>query len=200
MGHYSRVIPAGYTDTLLFGDNRIVDERLAQYYDKLSLITRGDLWDSKRLSAIWNMTWGSYGDPKEYGDYADPRSDYGHPAPSHFRMDDLAPGDSVPPDVRVQGLFELRHGGIQFHIGRITHASSIEVTLVPIRQYDFMYSNKDQVLANRRIAPPKIPGAGSITEVIEVPPEAASRGYDAFTVYPMVNDGSQKIGHPRLIE
>lgn len=73
-GHYTRVIPAGYLDTLLHGDNRIVDERLARYYDKLSLITRGDLWDMKRLSAIWNMTWGRYGDPKDYGDYAEPLS------------------------------------------------------------------------------------------------------------------------------
>lgn len=60
IGHYPRRIPLGYFETLVTGENRIHDRDLAAYYDVLALITRGDLWDRRRLAAIWKMNTGSY--------------------------------------------------------------------------------------------------------------------------------------------
>jgi arabinofuranosyltransferase len=59
IGHFERIIPEGYIETLLSGRNEIVDRNLASYYDKLTLITRGELFDGQRLRAIWNMNIGS---------------------------------------------------------------------------------------------------------------------------------------------
>jgi len=47
-------------ETLKTGQNKIKDMRLAQYYDKLSLITRGRLFDTKRIKEIWNINSGKY--------------------------------------------------------------------------------------------------------------------------------------------
>ena len=60
IGHFERLLPAGYIETLLSGQNRICEPNLAQYYDKLRLITRGRLLSSARLDAIWRMNTGQY--------------------------------------------------------------------------------------------------------------------------------------------
>jgi arabinofuranosyltransferase len=59
-GHYPRVIPDGYLETLRDGENRIADEHLAAYYDALSLALRGPLFSGERLRAIWGLNSGAY--------------------------------------------------------------------------------------------------------------------------------------------
>lgn len=61
VGHYNRIVPAGYIETVYYGENMIEDENLAKYYDKLTIIQRSDdlfAWD--RLKEIWNMNTGKY--------------------------------------------------------------------------------------------------------------------------------------------
>jgi arabinofuranosyltransferase len=60
IGHFGRLMPDGYRETLETGENRIVDRNLALYYDKLALIIRGDLFDGDRLHAIWQINVGAY--------------------------------------------------------------------------------------------------------------------------------------------
>jgi len=59
-GHLSRTLPSGYFETIQSGENMIEDECLAEYYDKLSIITRGNLFDGNRIQEIWNMNTGKY--------------------------------------------------------------------------------------------------------------------------------------------
>ncbi|MFN2282792.1 MAG: hypothetical protein ACK2UQ_00095, partial [Anaerolineae bacterium] len=60
IGHFGRLMPDGYWETLETGENRIVDPNLALYYDKLTLVIRGDLFDANRLRAIWQINVGAY--------------------------------------------------------------------------------------------------------------------------------------------
>jgi arabinofuranosyltransferase len=62
IGHFYREIPAGYLESLPDRENRIVDPRLADFYDRLRLITRGNLYDPLRLQAILKMNLGYYDD------------------------------------------------------------------------------------------------------------------------------------------
>jgi len=59
-GHFKRTLPLGYFETIQSGENVIEDECLAKYYDKLSIITRGDLFDANRIQEIWKMNTGQY--------------------------------------------------------------------------------------------------------------------------------------------
>jgi arabinofuranosyltransferase len=61
IGHFWREIPEGYVETLASGHNEIRDLRLAAYYDKLRLVTRGKLWDGARIRAIWDLNVGAAG-------------------------------------------------------------------------------------------------------------------------------------------
>ncbi len=62
VGHYTRVIPSRYIETVRSGKNTLQPAGLAEYYDHLALIIRGDLWSWERLAAIWNMNLGRYND------------------------------------------------------------------------------------------------------------------------------------------
>jgi len=55
-----RDIPEGYLESLASGENEILDPVLAQYYDKLSFVIRGELFDWNRLIEIWNLNTGKY--------------------------------------------------------------------------------------------------------------------------------------------
>lgn len=60
IGHFGRLMPDGYRETLETGENRIVDPNLAIYYDKLALVIRDDLFDSERLREVWKLNVGAY--------------------------------------------------------------------------------------------------------------------------------------------
>ena len=59
VGHFTRVLPDGYLETLTSGQNKIADRNLAATYDRLSLITRGGLLDRNRLIEIWKINVGN---------------------------------------------------------------------------------------------------------------------------------------------
>jgi arabinofuranosyltransferase len=60
IGHFLRIIPEGYVETLATGRNRIRDPDLAYFYDRIALITRGRLWDGERWRAIVALNLGRY--------------------------------------------------------------------------------------------------------------------------------------------
>lgn len=55
VGHFRRVLPAGYLKTMVTGKNEIRDPDVAALYDRLTLVTRGPLWSWKRLVEIVRM-------------------------------------------------------------------------------------------------------------------------------------------------
>ena len=60
IGHFHHIIPDGYEDTLSSGMNQIQDAGIASYYDKLSVVVQGPLWNWDRLLEIWNLNTGKY--------------------------------------------------------------------------------------------------------------------------------------------
>lgn len=60
VGHMTRTIPAGYEETLAKGVNLIEDPSLHEYYDKLLLIMKGDLFDHERIQTIIDLNSGKY--------------------------------------------------------------------------------------------------------------------------------------------
>lgn len=50
----------GYRETLIGGNNVIEDPDIALYYDKIRLITRGDIWSWERFKTIAKMNLGHY--------------------------------------------------------------------------------------------------------------------------------------------
>ncbi len=61
IGHFARIIPPGYLESLHAGQNRFQDPKLAALYDQVVLVTRGPLFSWARFKAIWAMNTGNPG-------------------------------------------------------------------------------------------------------------------------------------------
>ncbi len=60
IGHFDRILPAGYLETYLYGFNLIEDPNLAIFYDKLQIVISGELFTMQRWREIWRMNTGYY--------------------------------------------------------------------------------------------------------------------------------------------
>lgn len=60
IGHFKRKIPVGYPETLRDYTSKIADPDLALYYEKLSYVISGPLWELDRLREIWMFNTGQY--------------------------------------------------------------------------------------------------------------------------------------------
>lgn len=67
-GHYVRDIPAGLFESIDSGENRIVNDSLAKYYDLLRKVVRGDVFAPGRFEHILKFNIGAYEEliPEEY--------------------------------------------------------------------------------------------------------------------------------------
>jgi len=54
-GHYLRIIPEGYEESLATRDNVLRDPVVAELYDAIEIVTRGELWSWERLRNIWTL-------------------------------------------------------------------------------------------------------------------------------------------------
>ncbi|NBO19556.1 MAG: hypothetical protein EBV03_10105, partial [Proteobacteria bacterium] len=60
IGHFERYIPRGYIRARRKDDSSGMQSDLRQYYEKLRLVTSGDLFAPKRLRTIWGFMTGEY--------------------------------------------------------------------------------------------------------------------------------------------
>lgn len=60
VGHNHRMIPEGYRESLATMTNQIKNESLKEYYDKILLIVRGELFSAERIKTIIDMNLGKY--------------------------------------------------------------------------------------------------------------------------------------------
>ena len=59
-GHFFKPEIPGYRETLISGVNKIQDLDIAEYYDKLRIITRDEIWSWERMKTIAYMNFGKY--------------------------------------------------------------------------------------------------------------------------------------------
>lgn len=60
VGHNHRMVPEGYRESLATMTNQIKNESLREYYDKLLIIVRGELFSAERIRTIIDMNLGKY--------------------------------------------------------------------------------------------------------------------------------------------
>ena len=60
IGHAEREVPSGYYDTISSGENKIENQFLHSYYDKLLSIMKDPLFARDRIKTIWALNRGEY--------------------------------------------------------------------------------------------------------------------------------------------
>jgi arabinofuranosyltransferase len=192
IGHFGRIVPAGYKRTILTGQNHINDPDLAEYYDKLEFITRGDIFDLTRIGECIKFNLGWYDHLVEQ---------YLSPHLVKVHLEDI----SEPRQEGIIGVFANNHifyqEGLEIDLGRVYHAPQFELC----RDHN-QGQRLEFVLAGQKIASGLIPAVpvspGELaTLTISVPPDAVERGYDKINILPEgTYAGYQSIGHLKLTD
>jgi hypothetical protein len=192
MGHLHRVIPQGYMETLRSGENRMTDPDLALYYDKLSLITRGDLFDPERLVAIWKMNTGQY-------DHLIDRERYRYPGMLRVTLEQVDDVLINEPDEQNR-LLMSEDAGAEIDLGHISHATRTELALGRGNDYDIVYRRDGREIHRQKVyAMPFVPEEIALY-LVDVPARIASQGYDHIRIFPRLGSGPPYLEHIRLLD
>jgi arabinofuranosyltransferase len=185
-GHFSRQIPAGYIETLESGENQIEDESLARYYEHLTTVTRGPLFDLGRLGEIWKFNTGAY-DSLIDGDA------YRYPTLDTVQLTEMHEPNQPPRN--------LTESGIEIDLGGQYTKPYLEVELSQNDDFELRYFNGETEVARQPVEASQLSPTTLAHLVLDVPPEAVARGYTRLHVLPLLRRGAVwKIGTARLLD
>lgn len=190
-GHYRRLVPEGYPETLESSTNRLKDRGLHDYYDHLSAVTRSDrLWTSARLKEIVALNTGKYDRliDRTFFRYGGSVAALNELA---IRRPDGTPADDPSVRALTQPLAVLR--------GDRSPASHVDIAVDSNDQYLLTFLRNGQMLSTVELGP--IPEhrrtPGLVNYAVEVPPRAA-KGFDILLVTPYAGDKKYALGHVLL--
>jgi arabinofuranosyltransferase len=187
-GHYRRLIPAGYQETLESGENRLRDRGLYEYYNHLAAVTRSDrIWSSARLKEIVALNRGKYDRLIDRTFYR-----YGSVAALNElairRPDGTPPGDPATRTL-VQPLAVL--------CGDRAGAARLDIALDSDDQYRLTFIGDGRVRSTVELGP--VPqhrrAPGLVNYTVDIPPRASARGFDILLVTPVAGDNKYALGH-----
>jgi arabinofuranosyltransferase len=188
-GHFRRMVPAGYAQSLETGQNLVEDQALRRFYGDLRTITRSQrLLSSERLAAIWRVNTGgsAAGVDRRFYRHA------GHVA----TLADLArPFENGTawnaPGVRV--LTQPLAVFVDDRPGR----RHLDVSLDANDRYALVFVRRNRVIATMELGP--IPehrrSPGLVHYTADIPPSVQRRGFDTMVIAPAQGDDSYSVGH-----
>jgi len=168
IGHFRRVIPGGYTQTLTSRQNLITSRDLGAYYERLRAVISWDLLDPRRLGYLWAMAWGSHDDLLK-----------------GLQPPDIALTELTPPaskgTVKPRSLGE---GGAHLILGDRTFSRAIHITVNPTARYRLYFIRNHRYMAHREFGPSK--GKAPKRYKVRVPDKAIRQGYDRLYLLPIM--------------
>jgi arabinofuranosyltransferase len=189
IGHFTRRVPAGFLDSLVHGENRIVDPAIASYYDDLLLLTRGRIFSAERLRAILRVNLGGGIDLDAAARFQFPPEAYRAPPRRHYPADGFASSDSP----------RALPGGESFTIYWDVTRTEPAMLMAPRPRTDYdvilMLGGEERGRFVLRRQPPAHEGGPSAdaAALIEFPPDVAAGGYDAVAFLPREFTGQQSF-------
>lgn len=187
-GHYRRMIPPGYVQSLESSVNRIEDPNLHRLYDELRLVTRGGLFSPGRLRAIVRMNVGA--------DRALVNAYYYRHAGSTATLDQLSA-------IRQAGLPGNADGNRQLDVPVAVKVPPrrnrryLDTTLDSDDRYVLTFLSGSRIVSTLELGPVpphrRQPGLADYT--VDIPARARASSFDTIVVAPAAGDQHYAIGH-----
>jgi arabinofuranosyltransferase len=187
IGHAFRYVPDGYIETLETGENRIVDQKLARFYDDLRLVTRGPLFSGARLSAIWRLNTGSNDALVEVEKYRRPKT---RDVPI-ARLKIVDGGNPPAPEPIGE-----TPAGIWVKLDGVVKEPAITIRAEADDSYRVAFTKGWQETGS--VVLPKVPGAGMHDHAVKVPDLTRGDGYDGMRIVPLEGNGKYAVGGIKL--
>ena len=194
IGHYERIIPAGYKETLQLEQNVIEDPDLALFYDKMNIITRGSLASPQRLLEIWKMNTGQY-------DHLIDTDRYKYPNLKRVNLAEVSTPLPSATACTAEGPIIMDDSGIEILLPVDSHSEWMHISLDHNDQYRIFYYYGEKELAMQAIPTAWLPEPGGISvRTIKVPNSAARGGFNRIRILPLTTeDQSFCLGYVNLV-
>ena len=200
IGHFERVIPDGYVDTMKVNRPAVTDPQLREFDEKLFTITRGSLFSVERLIEIWKMNSGQY-------NYLIDVDRYRYPNMVFAKLEQLNPikTEATPWDAKNNLTFDDH--GVDIDLQGNLPTSSIDFSLHGSDNYLIIFMDHNKELANL-LVPASLPmnAAGLAVYTRNVPAQARLGTCNHIRIMPVRTngkislnlirgDGQYSIGH-----
>ena len=188
-GHYRRMIPDGYRESLETSSNQLRDPALHRFYDELRIITRSErLFTWERVKAIVAMNLGKY-------DHDIDRQFYRH-AGSVTTLDQLS-------TVRQAGTPGNAEGNRILTVPLAVDCPPkrgrryLDITLDSDDRYFITFLSGARIVSTLDLGPiPEYRRQSGLTDyTVDVPGRARRDGFDTIVVSPVAGDNHYAIGH-----
>ncbi|MCB9234154.1 MAG: hypothetical protein H6581_21035 [Bacteroidia bacterium] len=189
IGHFTRIMPDGFLETLATDENKLSDQNLAEFYEHLKVITRGPIWSGVRLKEIVKMNLGRYNHliNQEY---------YRNPGPMFVKLEDLQvpkkKGDAFlsPGSVRI-----WRYRPLHIQMPGVVHFAFFSIALDNNDIYTLKFLKEGEKLFKMEILPEISPLGGLNVFDISLPPDLVEGGYDELLLEGRQGDSWYSVGH-----
>lgn len=190
-GHFRRIIPAGYRESLSRSTNEITDPRLQEYYGYLREIIRPKrTFSADRFRTIVAMNLGKYDHLIDYAYFR-----YGGPARTLAEVAEVK-ADGTPWD--APGTVRMSSAPAIIRVDDKPGRKVLEVTLDSNDTYRIVFLKRFRKIAHVDVGPVpqhrRQPGLASY--VVNIPPGAVDAGFDTIFVTTLVgDDNAYAVGH-----
>ncbi|UCC45702.1 MAG: hypothetical protein JSU65_07215 [Candidatus Zixiibacteriota bacterium] len=189
VGHYVRRIPIGYIETLKTGISQIQDTALAEYYEVLCSITRGEVWSLNRFGDILQMNLGAFDDLLD---------NYRRPARLLVNYSQIHAVKAPGTVWNAAGNFVIEREGIRIDLDSVCYSPTLEVSVDYNDVYVVEFLLADSVVSEATVR--GIRSRGLNVYRVNVNPGARESGYNAIEIRPSDGDGLYSVGHVKLLE
>lgn len=177
IGHFSRRIPLGYIESLVFQENRIRDGELADFYDQLLLIARGPLFAVERWRAIARLNLGGAPDFSVNPIYQQQGDHLRWALALHYRAEDFLPASTT------SGI-PISPRGAAVHFRDIQNTAAMEVELSPGRRYQIAFFRDSVYVDSVLLTIPASEAQEFVGDRLGVPAAVGSGGYNSVLILP----------------
>jgi arabinofuranosyltransferase len=191
IGHLARIIPKGYITSIYTKNPVLEDANLSLYYEKLSIITRGSLFDLNRLGEIIKMNLGYYNYLIDEDAYRYPEMVKVTQADVSTPKDDGTPWDSP-------NNFQFNDSGIEIRLDQISHSNTLVISLDREDNYQVIFRKNKTDIATLEVQAPSASKAGLFKSTIETPKSASQAGFDEIRILPLTANGHYSLGFVTL--
>jgi arabinofuranosyltransferase len=189
IGHFLRVIPGGYKESVVSGENRLADPPVRQYYSALHVAARGNLLDPDRLGVIWKLNTGQYRKLTE-----------GYVAASLLKGRLLIPSDvsqPMPDGSQPWAGMGIGPGGATIELGRTVDSPNMKISLTANYVYEIGFLLLGKPFYGVEVGP--VNGRGLVAHRISIPRDSAAHGYDTISVRPVQGRTFPAIGYVEFL-
>ncbi len=175
-GHFMRIIPPGYLEVEAGTQEHLDDPSLDVYYQKIRLVTHGDLFTAERWQAIWELNTKSF-DELLLG-YS---TQFRFPALHTISLEAMPePNTELTPDLTFAG----QGSAAQIEFPQSVHATAIRLGLSAGDNFLLTFLDAEgSVLASQTLISHQALGVEAYS--ISIPDDVATKGFSAIRLMPI---------------